>query len=282
VLDGLYSMLGDFAPLAQISALRDKYPQLHVYVDDAHTTSWFGKNGRGYTLDRLTDRKRLVVALSLNKAFSAGGGALVFPTDEDRMRVRRGGGPMLFSGPLQPSLLGAALASAKLHLGANFSALQEGLVDRIEHAHDLANQLGLRFASNDHSPIFFIRCGPASAALALTKAMQERGLYVCVSVFPAVPHNESGVRFTISLHNTPEDIDCLMAALSAEVERLGISAATSGHSGATKNQSGERIAVRPSKIPTGTPKLVPSRSRPLCVAQRDGATSEPPPTKTSC
>jgi 7-keto-8-aminopelargonate synthetase-like enzyme len=245
VLDGLYSMLGDFAPMAQIAALRDKYPQLHVYVDDAHSTSWFGKNGRGYALETLTDRKRVVVALSLNKAFSAGGAALVFPTAEDRMRVRRGGGPMLFSGPLQPSLLGAALASAELHLGADLPALQQELRDRIEGAHALANRLGLRFASKDHSPIFFIRVGPASLAIALMKAMQERGIYVCGSVFPAVPHKKAGVRFTISLLNTPEDIECMLVALSAEMKKLGIFATPDGHSEATRSESGVRMAVRP-------------------------------------
>jgi 7-keto-8-aminopelargonate synthetase-like enzyme len=283
LIDGLYSMLGDFAPIDRIAALLEKYPQLHLYVDDAHCTSWIGKSGRGYALDRLPDRSRVVVALGFAKAFSVGGAALVFSTDEDRMRVRRCGGPMLFSGPLQPPLLGAALASAELQLRPDFSVLQQDLLDRIEQAHALANQRGIRFASQDHSPIFFIRCGPESRALALTKRMREQGLYVCVAVFPAVPRNQSGVRFTISLHNTPADIDCLIAALSAEVNRLGISATTNGHPVATKNESGERIAVRPSKLPAGMPKFVPIPARRASVAHGNGqgATSEPPP-KTSC
>jgi 7-keto-8-aminopelargonate synthetase-like enzyme len=245
VLDGLYSMLGDFAPLSQIGALRDKYPQLRLYIDDAHSTSWFGKNGRGYALDTLTNRKGVVAALSLNKSFSAGGGALIFSTDEDRMRVRRGGGPMLFSGPLQPPLLGAALASAELHLGADFASLQRALFERIDRAHALANALGLVLASKDRSPIFFIRCGPEDAALALAKAMQQRGFYVCVSVFPAVPRNQSGVRFTISMHNEPEEIDLLISALSAQMKRLGIPPPPGNDSAATKNDSGVRAAVKP-------------------------------------
>ncbi len=95
----------------------------------------------------------------------------------------RGGGPMLFSGPLQPALLGAALASAELHLGPEFTSLQQGSFARIDRAHGLADKLGLTLASKDRSPILFVRCGPEQAALALAKAMQQRGFYVCVSVF---------------------------------------------------------------------------------------------------
>jgi 7-keto-8-aminopelargonate synthetase-like enzyme len=258
VLDGLYSMAGDFAPLEEIAALRDKYPQLRLYIDDAHSTSWFGQNGRGYALDTLTDRRGVVVALSLNKAFSAGGGALVFATDEDRMKVRRGGGPMLFSGPLQPPLLGAALASAELHLSTEFSSLQRGLMDRIERAHALASQLGLKFASEDHTPIFFIRIGAENHAIALAKAMQDQGLYVCVSVFPAVARNQAGVRFTISSHNTPADIERLMGALAREMTRLGVSMAPEGHSAATPNESGVRTALRrdgADEKPSSTPPV---------------------------
>ena len=120
-LDGLYSMRGDFAPLEELSHLLAKFPSLHLYIDDAHCTSWTGTHGRGYTLERMVDRSRIVVALSLNKAFSAAGGALVFPSAELRERVRLAGGPMLFSGGIQPPMLGAAVASAHLHLSPGFA-----------------------------------------------------------------------------------------------------------------------------------------------------------------
>jgi 7-keto-8-aminopelargonate synthetase-like enzyme len=45
-LDGLYSMRGDFAPYAGLRDLLQRYPQLHLYVDDAHATSCFGAAGR--------------------------------------------------------------------------------------------------------------------------------------------------------------------------------------------------------------------------------------------
>ena len=222
VLDGLYSMLGDFAPIERIAALLAKYPQFHAYIDDAHSTSWIGERGRGYALDHLPDRSRVVVALTLAKAFCAGGAVLVFANAEDRVRVRHCGGPMLFSGPLQPALLGAALGSAKLHLQPEFAELQQGLARRIDRAHDLARDLGVTFCATDRTPIIFVRCGASSVTFALAQALSHEGFNACISVFPAVPLNQGGVRLTISLHNTFEDIEDMMGVLSRELRRLSV------------------------------------------------------------
>lgn len=53
ICDGVYSQQGDVAPLAELKALMDKYPQLYLYVDDAHGMSWTGKNGCGYALSQV-------------------------------------------------------------------------------------------------------------------------------------------------------------------------------------------------------------------------------------
>jgi 7-keto-8-aminopelargonate synthetase-like enzyme len=222
VLDGLYSMLGDFAPLAHIARLLEAHPSLHVYVDDAHATSWIGEHGRGYAFTELPDRSRVVVALGLAKAFAVGGAALVFSNPDDLSRVRRCGGPMLFSGPLQPPLLGAALASARLHLEPEFSELQRSLLSRIDYTLAAAVDRGVHFATPDRTPIFFVRCGASEAAFTVARALREQGLYTCISVFPAVPQNQAGIRFTLSLHNTMGDIDRLLEVLGKELARAGL------------------------------------------------------------
>ena len=51
--DGIYSMYGDFAPISDLMALSQKYPQLNFYFDDVHGMSWIGKNGTGYVLSQL-------------------------------------------------------------------------------------------------------------------------------------------------------------------------------------------------------------------------------------
>ena len=84
---------------------------------------------------RSAGHPRVIAACSLNKSFAAAGGAIVFPDPELRRRVRTAGGPMIFSGPIQPPLLGAAIASAKIHLSDELPRLQAGLRERIELLH---------------------------------------------------------------------------------------------------------------------------------------------------
>jgi len=214
LLDGVYSMRGDFAPYAELRTLLDRYPQLHLYIDDAHATSWAGPCGRGAALAALGAHERVVVALSLNKAFSAAGGALFLPDAKLAKRIRHTGGPMLFSGPIQPPMLGVAVASARLHLDSGFSTLQAELATRIEHAHRALDARGVPRASTDRTPILMIPCDAPNVALDTVRRLRERGFYVCPSVFPAVPVNQPGVRCTVTRHNSLADIDAFADALA--------------------------------------------------------------------
>ena len=74
----------------------------------------------------LPDDDRVVVALSLNKAFSAAGGALVVSNPDLKRRLRACGGTMSFSGPIQAPMLGAAVASAKFHLSPELGRAPDG------------------------------------------------------------------------------------------------------------------------------------------------------------
>jgi 7-keto-8-aminopelargonate synthetase-like enzyme len=222
-LDGLYSMRGDFAPLSELLQLLHEFPKLHLYVDDAHCTSWIGQHGRGFTLDRVRNHERVVVALSLNKAFSAAGGAVVFPSAHPKERVRLAGGTMLFSGAIQPPMLGAAVASARLHLTPEFDELQRRLLVRIRRMHELAAGLDIPLiplASADLSPITFIPCGLHAVTFSLCHAMRRRGHYVAAAVFPGVPYNKSGLRLTASLHNEDGEVEEMMSALADEMSRI--------------------------------------------------------------
>jgi 7-keto-8-aminopelargonate synthetase-like enzyme len=212
--DGLYSMRGDLAPFARLRALLDAHPNLHLYIDDAHSTSWWGVRGRGAALESLGQHPRAVVALSLNKAFSAAGGCLVFP-DADMVRlVRRCGGPMLFSGPIQPPMLGAAVASARLHNHPSFQILQDELAALIAHARRAVNRHQIPLAGTDLTPIFMVPCDSPGIVFRAVNRLRDLGFYVCPSVFPAVPVNQPGIRFTITRHNDPASIDAFVQALA--------------------------------------------------------------------
>ena len=216
LLDGVYSMHGDLAPIDALSLLLARHEQLHLYVDDAHGTSWTGRHGRGHALEHLGDRQRCVVALSLNKSFAAAGGALVFADEATRRWVRHTAAPMSFSGPLQPPMLGAALASARIHLSGEIEALQAELRERIRHANRRADELGLPLLHRKAMvPIRFIGLGPRAASTAMAVHLVERGLLASCAIFPAVPAHQTGIRFTLTRHHRPEDIDRLLEAMAA-------------------------------------------------------------------
>ena len=220
--DGVYSMLGNYAPFAGLADLLARYPRLHLYVDDAHAMSWTGKHGRGAALTHLGSSNRVVVAVSLSKAFGATGGALAFPSAAMRDRVRRCGGPMIFSGPIPPAGLGAALASARLHLSPEFENMQGELATRIALVRHALERAGQRVATQDATPICVVHYDSSTVAMAIVRGLRERGFYSCLSTFPAVPMNKPSLRFTISRHNSFPDIEAMIEALvsvSREVTR---------------------------------------------------------------
>lgn len=215
--DGVYSMHGDMAPVEGEGGLRQllsRHEQLHLYLDDAHGVSWAGLHGRGHVLGVGQPLPRTVVVASLAKAFSASGAALVFPDQESARLVRTCGSTLIFSGPLQPALLGAGIASAKIHLSPEIERRQAGLRERIRLFNALAEERGLSPASHAETPIRFIRVGDDEATYRAASALMRAGYYLNTAVFPAVSAGRGGLRIAMTLHQTLDDIRALLDALA--------------------------------------------------------------------
>jgi 7-keto-8-aminopelargonate synthetase-like enzyme len=214
--DGLYSMYADLMPIAELDELAARHENLWLYVDDAHAVSWTGRHGRGHALEHLAPQTlaRTVVAASLNKSFAAAGGAITFPDEASRGRVLRVGGPLIFSGPVQPPMLGAILASARLHLTAEIAERQELLLDRIRLFNRLATDAGLPLVSSSEAPIRCIGAGVTSVAYRLVDRLRTAGFHANTASFPAVPAKRSGARLTLTAHHTEDDVAGVVAALA--------------------------------------------------------------------
>jgi 7-keto-8-aminopelargonate synthetase-like enzyme len=219
--DGLYSMYADFLPSAELNALMRRHDNLWMYVDDAHAASWTGRFGRGHALEHLDENalRRTVVALSLNKSFATAGGAITFPDEEMRRRVFTCGGPMIFSGPVQPPMLGGLLASARLHMTQEVEDRQQLLLDRIRLFNKLAEEEGLPLVSPSEAPIRFIGAGVTHVAYRLTERLRDEGLYINTAIFPAVPAKRCGARVTITAHHSDEDVRAVVEALAEHLPR---------------------------------------------------------------
>ncbi|NOQ74342.1 MAG: aminotransferase class I/II-fold pyridoxal phosphate-dependent enzyme [Crocinitomix sp.] len=212
--DGIYSMFGDTVPIDEVYRLLDKYPEFNFYVDDAHAMSCFGENGRGFVLNGRKIHDRMIVATSFAKAFATGGGALIFPNKEVAQRVRNCGGSLITSGPMQPSALGAAIASANIHLSDQITELQEDLQENIRYTNLALKRHGLPNLSEETSPIFFIAVGLPKIGYNLIEKMMKDGHYLNLGIFPAVPIKNTGVRFTITRLHTFEQIEQMVESMA--------------------------------------------------------------------
>lgn len=212
--DGVYSMHGDAAPQAALRELVSRHEQLRLYIDDAHGLSWAGRHGRGTVMGDGPLPPRTVVVASLAKAFSAGGAVMVFPDAETARLVRTCGSTMIFSGPLQPALLGAAIASARVHLSPEIRERQKMLMERICLFNGLAGERGLPLGSAAATPIRFIRTGDNDTTYQIVGELMDEGFYVNTAVFPAVSAGNGGLRIALTTHQTLDDIRALIDAIA--------------------------------------------------------------------
>ncbi|MFT4972654.1 MAG: 7-keto-8-aminopelargonate synthetase-like enzyme [Saprospiraceae bacterium] len=218
--DGVYSMYGDFAPINELHELLDKYEAFNLYVDDAHGMSWMGKKGIGYALNGEPLHQRMIVLTSLNKAFSAAGGAIICPNKETEEMLRLCGASLMFSGPVQPPMLGAAIASAKIHLSGEIEGFQKGLERNMTLFRELIQQNDLPLLGEGRTPIFYIGIGKKEHGFRMIQRLMERGFYTSIGIYPGVPLHRTGVRVTINENHTETQIRGLMEVIMEELQSL--------------------------------------------------------------
>lgn len=218
--DGVYSMYGDFAPIKELIALAEKYEQLYLYVDDAHGMSWAGKHGTGYVMSQMDGLyHKMVLTANLGKGFGACGGLSLFPNEAWYHKVNNFGGPLTFSVQIEPATLGAALASASIHLSDEIYGYQAELQKKIAYFNALLKQTDLPLVHENDSPIFFIGTGTMDMGNFLVQELIKDGIYVNLATFPAVPAKNIGIRITISLNNSYKAIEELVDKLNVHFKR---------------------------------------------------------------
>jgi len=211
--DGVYSMFGDLAPMDDLLYLLDKYEALHLYIDDAHGMSWYGENGSGYVHSKAPKHPKIMLIGTLAKGFGVMGGLAVFPDEETCRKVRIFGGPLAYSHPLSPPLIGSAIASAKIHLSDEIYQLQNQLGESINYCNQLLSKTELTVVSDPITPIYFIGMGQPKVAYNMVARMLKDGFFVSLSTFPVVPIKYTGVRFTITRHVKKPDIKALVEGM---------------------------------------------------------------------
>lgn len=212
--DGVYSMYGDYAPIEELMELSRKYPQLHLYFDDVHGMSWNGKNGTGYVMNVLEDLPENILLIgTLSKTFGASGAVAVCADKKLHSKIKNFGGPLTFSAQLEPASVGAALASAKIHLSPEIYRMQSELQGAIAYFNSLLLESDLPLINQNDSPVFYVGTGMPATGYNFVQRLLKEGFYVNLGIFPAVPVKNTGVRITISRHNKSKDIRALVEAM---------------------------------------------------------------------
>jgi 8-amino-7-oxononanoate synthase len=215
--DGVFSMDGDIAPLADLLALCEKYGAW-LLVDDAHGFGVFGENGRG-TLEHFNLRSpHLVYMGTLGKAAGVAGAFVAAHATVVEWLIQRAR-TYIFSTAEAPALAYALLASLDIIAG------DEGAQRRArlrQHIAQLRRELTLerwrRLPSE--SAIQPLVIGDNDEAVQASAALHAQGLWVPAIRPPTVPANTARLRITLSAAHDPHDISRLAAALNGlESER---------------------------------------------------------------
>ncbi|MEO2127104.1 MAG: aminotransferase class I/II-fold pyridoxal phosphate-dependent enzyme [Christiangramia sp.] len=215
--DGIYSMYGDYAAIPELMALSKKYPKLHLYFDDVHGMSWKGKNGSGYVMSVLKKLPEKVVLVgTLSKTFGASGAVIICGDSQRYNKIKNFGGPLTFSAQLEPASVGAAIASATIHLTDEIYQMQQELASNISFFNELLKETDLPLIAENDSPVFYIGTGMPQTGYNLVRRLIKHGFYVNLGIFPAVPVKNTGLRITISRHNQKEEITMLTDVLNEQ------------------------------------------------------------------
>lgn len=214
--DGVFSMDGSCANLAEITRLAGQYDALTL-VDDCHATGFVGPQGRG-TPARAGVKVDILTGTFGKALGGALGGYVAGPkpvTDLLRQRAR----PYLFSNALPPAVVGAALAALDIVEAAD--DLRAQLSNNSAYWRNRLEALGFHLLAGSH-PIVPVMLGDAPLAQAFAKALDVRGVMVSPFFYPVVPRDSARIRTQMNAALTRDDLDFALAAFAEAGRETGV------------------------------------------------------------
>jgi glycine C-acetyltransferase len=216
--DGVFSMDGSIARLAEICDLADRYGAL-VMVDDSHATGFIGAGGRGTHELRGVIGRIDILTGTLGKALGGASGGYVAARREIVGWLRQRSRPYLFSNSIAPPV--AAATIKVLDLLEQSPQLRERLHANARYFRKQMQDLGFKLIPGEH-PIIPVMLGEAPLAVSLAERVQARGAYVVAFAFPVVPHGKARIRTQMSAAHSTEQLDRVIQAFGSAGRDLGI------------------------------------------------------------
>jgi glycine C-acetyltransferase len=216
--DGVFSMDGTIAKLAEICDLAEKYDALTM-IDDCHASGFLGATGRGTHEYRDVMGRVDIITGTLGKALGGASGGFTSGRKEVVGWLRQRSRPYLFSNSLAPAI--AATSIAVLDLLESDSSLRSSLNENAAYFRSGMTKLGFDLKPGEH-PIIPVMLGDAVLASKMADRLLEHGIYVIGFSFPVVPEGEARIRTQMSAGLTREHLDRAIDAFGVVGRELGV------------------------------------------------------------
>ena len=217
ITDGVFSMEGDVANLPVICQLAKKY-NAAVYVDEAHGIGVFGRQGRG-TCDHFGVTKDVDLIMgTFSKSFAALGGFIA--TDSVTANyLRHNSRSYIFSASITPA--STAAVNASLDIMESEPERMENLWKVTNHALDGFRRIGCEIGHTS-TPIIPLFIRDNNKTFAVTRDLLEEGIFVNPVVSPAVPSEDTLIRFSLMATHTMAQVDRALEAIEKVFKRYDI------------------------------------------------------------
>ena len=205
VVEGMYSVLGDCAPLAEIVEIKEQFGAT-LLVDEAHSLGVFGENGSGVAeAEGVLDKVDFIVG-TFSKSLGAMGGFCASQHNILKL-FRYVSRPFMFTASPSPAVM--ATTREALNQLRSRPELKEQLWSNARQLYDGLQELGFELGP-EISPVVAVRCKDRETALAQWNQLLQAGVYVNMMLPPATPAGASFLRCSISAAHQAEQIDTII------------------------------------------------------------------------
>ncbi len=215
VTDGIFSMRGDHAPLAEIAALVGRFDERFsenavLVVDDSHGVGAFGRTGRG--TEEFTGARADLLIGTLGKALGVNGGYVV--GDATTIAYLREKAPTyVYSNPITVGEAAAAAQALAILDGPEGQSLLEHLRTMTARFERGLVALGFETIPGEH-PVVPLMVRDTARTSALVAHLKAHGVLATGLNYPVVPRGDEEIRFQVSADHTPADIAQVLEVLA--------------------------------------------------------------------
>lgn len=208
IVEGIYSMLGDVAPLAEIVDIKRRLGGFLI-VDEAHSFGVMGLHGRGLAEAVGVEQDVDIIVGTFSKSLASIGGFAVGGKEMEVLRY--GSRPYIFTASPSPSSIASVRSS--LHTIATQPGLRQTLWDNAYRLYEGLEKLGYQLGSHI-SPVVPVIIGSKEEGLRIWRELITLGVYVNLILPPAAPAGITLLRCSMNAAHSDEEIDAIIQAFA--------------------------------------------------------------------